>query len=121
MSKENRARASVFHWRLGRTDIGLRMIVAVILAVVVHGLCFYVFQVQDPKVSRSRPKTFSVTILSSKDPNAAAILQQIDDYYAAYSGTLSQESELRLSPKPVPYTPSFLEEAPWPLLPPLRK
>ncbi len=121
MSKEKPVRTPVFHWRLGRTDIGLRMIVAVILAVVLHGLCFYVFQVQDPKVSRARPQTLGVTVLSSKDPNAAAIRRQIDDYYAAYSGTLSADSDLQLDPKPPHYTPSFLKVTSEPLLPPLRK
>ena len=85
----------------------LRLLVAAVVAIVLHVFCFYIFQVQDPKVSRELPETSHVTYLSPDDPSAAAVLRRLDDYYAAFDGALRPDSILR-----APLRLASLEERP---------
>lgn len=86
----------LFHWKAPRAEFAQRWILAVIGAVSVHGLCFYVFQIEEAQSPRSLPKTYGVTQLSANDPNARRVLRQIDDYYAAFEGTLLADTPLSL-------------------------
>lgn len=102
----------LFHWRAPASDFAQRLIIAAIAAISIHGLCFYVFQVQEPQSARTLPRTFGVTYLSPSDPNARLILQQINDYYAAYEGTLLAESDLHMPWGALDYEASFRQIEP---------
>ncbi len=108
----------LFHWKAPASDFAQRMIIAAVAAISIHGLCFYVFQVQDPESPRTLPRTYGVTYLSPQDPTAHLILQQIDDYYAAYEGTLLADSELNMPLGSLDYEPSYTQMSPrlmpWP-------
>lgn len=93
----------LFHWKASSSGVVQRLIIAWVVAISIHGLCFYIFQVQDPQSPHTVPQTFSVTYLSAEDPVAGPILQKIDDYYAAYDGTLLADSELNMPLRSLDY------------------
>ena len=102
----------LFQWKAPASDFAQRLIIAVIAAISIHGLCFYVFQVEEPQSPRTLPSTYGVTYLSPDDPSARLILRQIDDYYTAFEGTLLADSELNMPLGSLDYEPSYLQVTP---------
>ena len=102
----------LFSWRAPASDLLQRLIIAWVAAISIHGLCFYIFQVQDPQASRSLPRTYEITYLSPQDATARLILRQIDDYYAAYEGTLLADSDLNMPLSSRDYEPWHQEVKP---------
>ena len=87
---------SLFEWKASSAQFVQRLILAVITSLTIHVLCFYIFQVQEPKARRTLPQTFRAVALTPDQPAARAILKQIEDYHSAYSGTLLAGSSLEM-------------------------
>ncbi|MFT5190308.1 MAG: hypothetical protein ACI957_003342 [Verrucomicrobiales bacterium] len=97
----------LFQWKAPTSDFVPRMVIAFIAAITIHGLCFYIFQVQEPQSARALPRTFEITYLAPDDLNARLILQQIDDYHAAYESTLLADSPLNMPLPTLDYHPTY--------------
>ncbi len=90
---------TLFHWQPPVTQTIQRTIIAIIAAFIIHGLCFYIFQIQDPQTVRELPQPNTITYLSPEAPLSQTRLRQIDAYVAAYGSGLSPDTPLSV---PIP-------------------
>ncbi len=97
----------LFHWKAPKSEFAQRWIVALIVAIIVHGFCFYVFQIEEVPPPRSLAQTYGVTQLNFDDLKARLILQQIDDYYAAFEGILLADTPLHMPLGSLDYEASY--------------
>ena len=98
---------SLFHWKAPASQFGQRIILASLASLSIHILCFYIFQIQEPQARRTLPHNLEVTYLLPSDPNAHAMIQQIEDYHAGYAGTLLVGSTLEMPPPHLDYEPTY--------------
>jgi|GEM_PF-2010423 hypothetical protein len=87
---------SLFEWKAPSSQFWQRLAMASITSLTIHVLCFYLFQVQEPKARRTLPQTLSAVALTLDQPAARTILRQLEDYHSAYSGTLLAGSTLEM-------------------------
>lgn len=128
--------ALLFHWKAPKTFFSIRLLAASVAAIVIHGFCFYIFQVEEPTARRTLPQTHEILMLSldarsaallpqaeESDPTSsvkgktATLLRQIEDYYAGFEGTLNPRSPLQISLDALPEP--RLDAAPAPEIRPL--
>lgn len=98
---------TLFEWRAPSSDFAQRFVIASLAAISIHGLCFYIFQVQKPEGPVALPRTDDVVLLRADDANAQLVLEQIDDFYAGYTGTLLANSDLNERIRSLDYAPAF--------------
>ena len=98
---------SLFEWKASSSQFVQRLTLAAITSLTIHILCFYIFQVQEPKVRRTLPQTLSAVVLTPDQPAARTILRQIEDYHSAYSGTLLAGSSLEMPLPSLDYEPTY--------------
>lgn len=98
---------TIFHWRPPKGYFGLRMLIAVTVAIVLHGLVFYVFRVQEPQTARETPKAFHVSLLNSSSALESGVYRQVVDTYAGIEDTLLVPSPLEMPVPPLAYEPTF--------------
>jgi hypothetical protein len=107
---------SLFEWKAPSSQVAQRLAMAAITSLTLHVLCFYLFQVQEPKARRSLPQTFTAVALTPDQPAARTILRQIEDHYSAYSGTLLPGSSLEMPVPSLDYEPTY-QSSDVPLMP----
>ena len=98
---------SLFEWKAPSSHVGQRLAMATITSLTLHVLCFYLFQVQEPKARRTLPQTLAVVALTPDQPAARTMLRQIEDDYSAYSGTLLAGSSLEMPVPSLDYEPTY--------------
>jgi hypothetical protein len=101
----------LFRWRdtpdQGR---GFALALFVGVALLVHAVGFYFFQVNAPVSSRVEARTARVTMLDSSDAATAALLREVDDRLVFLRpASLGTGSRLRIEDYAVTFQPSFLE------------
>ena len=69
---------SIFDW-INRARRPFWIIFFVIISLVAHVVCFYLFSVVYPEQKRSTLKPMEITILDLDNPKSKSIMNQIDD------------------------------------------
>jgi hypothetical protein len=89
------------------------LIVFLILSLLLHALCFYVFQIVYPPTVALMPPPARVTLISPDDPESLALLRWVEAEDPALATTTQRLSETK-SPvlPPVPHRPFYASHQP---------
>ena len=101
----------MFRWhdRKGR-GAGFALAFFVGVALLVHAVGFYMFQVNAPSSARGEAHSAKVTMLDPNDGATAALLREVDDRLVFLRpASLGTGSRLRIEDLSVTFEPSFLE------------
>lgn len=101
----------LFRWRdrAGR-GAGLALVFFVGVALLVHAVGFYLFQVNAPISAREEARSAKVTMLDPNDAATAALLREVDDRLVFLRpASLDTGSRLRIEDFSVTFEPSFLQ------------
>ena len=101
----------MFRWRdsAGR-GAGFALAFFVGVALLVHAVGFYLFQVNAPISARVEARSAKVTMLDPNDASTAALLREVDDRLVFLRpASLGTGSRLRIEDFSVTFEPSFLE------------
>lgn len=94
------------------------LLMFVLLSVVGHGACFYLFRVVYPQQKRELLKPMKITVLDPSDPMTAGVLSRIDDRVVSFDSRItldlpgepaegSPESEIRRTELYVPFYKNY--------------
>jgi hypothetical protein len=101
----------MFRWsdRSGR-GAGLAVVFFIGVALLVHAVGFYLFQVNAPISARVEAHSAKVTMLDPNDASTAALLREVDDRLVFLRpASLGTGSRLRIEDFSVTFEPSFLK------------
>jgi hypothetical protein len=102
---------TVFRWPERKASLLLPVLF--VISVAVHGLAFYIFQVQYPPTAVSAPPPAQVTLLTGDTPQGAALLKWIEARDPATAARVMTAGAPAL--KEIVYTPSYAEAQTQPL------
>ncbi|XHR27856.1 MAG: hypothetical protein ACFUZC_18230 [Chthoniobacteraceae bacterium] len=94
---------TVFRWPERRSSLLLPLLF--VISVAVHGLAFYIFQVQYPPTAVSAPPPAQVTLLTGDTPQGAALLKWVESRDPATAARVMSAGAPAL--KEILYTPSY--------------
>jgi hypothetical protein len=89
------------------------LIVFLILSLLLHALCFYIFQIVYPPTVALMPPPARVTLISPDDPESLALLRWVEAEDPALTTTTQRLPETKsLVLPPVPHRPSYTSHQP---------